>query len=92
MVELKLKKSDIQRINKKLLESLQNYRKMVSYMSADVPVGVLCLPKDIEKILINQGFLRVYDLIGTDLTKIKGIGKIRIRNLTTRLDEFLAVR
>lgn len=92
MVEAKLSKSQIKKINKKLLESLQNYRNFVSYMAGDVPIGVLCLPKATEKALLNNGFLRVYDLFNADLAEIKGIGKVRIRDLTSSLDQFLAMR
>lgn len=92
MIEGKLKKSDIKKINKKLVESLQNYRKLMSYMVGDMPIGVLCLPKTVETILLNNGLLRVYDLFDRDLTKIKGIGKVRGRNLAACLDEFLSMR
>jgi len=92
MNEIKLKKSDIKKINKKLTESLSNYRKFMSYAAGDVPLGVLCLPKPTEKILLDNGFLRVYDLFDADLAKVKGLGQIRIRDLTSRLDQFLAMR
>lgn len=91
MIEGKLRKSDIRKINKKLIESLQNYRKMVHYMSADMPIGVLCLPSTTEKILIKQGFLRVYDLLNVDFTEIKGIGSVRRRDLTASLDKFFSM-
>ena len=92
MVEVKLKKSQIKKINKKLLDSLQNYRKTMSLMVGDVPIGVLCLPKATEKVLLNSGFLRVYDLFDCDLTKIKGIGKVRVRDLAASVDQFLSMR
>jgi hypothetical protein len=91
MVEVKLRKSDIKKINKKLTEGLQNYRKMMSYMAGDVPIQSLCLPKTIETILLNNGLLRVYDLFDRDLTEIKGLGTVRCRDLTSRLDQFLAM-
>lgn len=92
MKEVKIKETDIKKINKKLLESLQNYRKVMSYMIGDMPIGVLCLPKPIEKALLNNGLLRVYDLFDRDLTKIKGIGKVRVRDLTASLDQFISMR
>lgn len=85
-------KSEIHNIHKRLLESIEGYRKTISYMYGDAPIGVLCLPKVIESVLISNGCLRVYDLFDRDLTEIKGIGHSRIRDLTSRLDEFLAVR
>ena len=32
-------------IRKKLWDALDNYQKTMSYMVADAPIGVLCLPK-----------------------------------------------
>jgi hypothetical protein len=91
MDEIKIKDSDIVEINKKLLESLENYRKFMSYASGDLPLECLCLPKPTEKILLDNGFLRIYDLFDADLTKVKGLGQVRLRDLTTRLDKFLAM-
>lgn len=84
-------KEEILKINKKLLESLDNYRNTISFMYGDAPIEVLCLPKVIETVLINNGCLRVYDLFNRDLAEIKGIGNTRVRQLAARLDEFLAV-
>lgn len=84
-------KKEIQEINKKLFESLENYRNTMNYMFGDAPIGVLCLPKVVETTLVNQGILRVYDLFDRDLGEIKGIGHSRIRDLAARLNEFLAV-
>lgn len=92
MVEAKLSKTTIKQINKKFVQSLQNYQKIISYMGGDMPIGVLCLPKAIEKALLNSGFDRVYDLFDCDLTKIKGIGKTRIRDLTASLEQFISMR
>lgn len=91
MVDVKLKKTDVKKINKKLVESLQNYRKFVYYASGDVPIQCLCLDKTVEKILVKNGFERVYDLFDVDLGKIKGIGKTRVGYLTSRLNEFLSM-
>ncbi len=72
-------------------KDLQNYRKTMFYMSGNVPIQVLCLPKEIENSLIRADFIRVYDLFGIDLTEIKGIGRSRASLLATRLDEFFTV-
>lgn len=80
------------KIHKQLLENLKNYKETMSYMCGDAPIGVLCLPKVIEKILIRNNCLRVYDLFNHDLVKIKGMGRVRIRDLTTSLDQFLPMR
>jgi hypothetical protein len=68
-----------------------HYRQTLAYMGANVPLQVLCLPKEIENALLSNGCLRVYDLIDRDLRKIKGIGDRRLELLTTRLDEFFTV-
>jgi hypothetical protein len=87
----KIKKSDQKKINKELTESLINYRKALSLMLGDAPIETLCLPKATEKVLLNSGFLRIYDLFNCDLAKIKGIGKIRSRHLAARLDQFVSM-
>jgi len=78
-------------IAEKLLENLTTYRRAMAYMSADVPIQALCLPPNLEKILLDHGCLRVYDMIDLDLTKIKGLGDVRIRYLTACLDQFLSI-
>jgi len=90
-MNVKLKKSEVKKVNKQLLESLEVYRKTMSFMYGDAPIGVLCLPPIIENALIDYGCLRVYDLFNCDFTKVKGIGASRIRQLTARLDEFFPV-
>ncbi len=74
-----------------LKKDLHNYRKTLHYMGSNVPIQVLCLPKSLEKTLIKEGLIRVYDLISCDLTEIKGIGSNRLSLLTSRLDEFFTV-
>ena len=77
---------------KELIKSLSKYRHAMDIMACDAPISVLCLPKVIESILINQGYDRVYTLLNLDFTKIKGFGEIRCRKLATRLNEFLSIR
>lgn len=74
-----------------LKKDLAHWRNLLAYMGANVPIQVLCLPKPIEKSLRDEGILRVYDLIGRDLTEIKGIGLARSDLLASRLDEFFTV-
>lgn len=76
----------------KLKEDLAHYRNVMHYLGANVPIGCLCLPIELENLLVKVGCLRVYDLINRDLTKIKGIGKRRLDLLTSRLDEFLTIQ
>jgi len=92
MLDDSLNETEKIKIQKKLVESLQNYRKTMSYMVGDAPIGVLCLPKSVEKALVNSGLLRVYDLFDRDLTKIKGVGKVGVGHLTSSLHEFLSMR
>lgn len=84
--DLKMKK-----IREEVLKSFSEYRKTLNYMSADAPIGVLCLPKSIENILINNGYLRVYDLFDANFTEIKGLGKTRIGEITACVDQFLTM-
>lgn len=91
MSELKITDADAQKINKKLLESLENYNKMINHSVCDMPIGCLCLDEKIESILFKNGFRRIFDLVDTDLTKIKGLGKIRIGKITAGLNKFFSV-
>ncbi len=74
-----------------LQADLMHYRTALEYMGANVPLGVLCLPKEVESCLTRDGCVRVYDLISRDLTKIKGLGTIRRDLVQGRLDEFFSM-
>jgi hypothetical protein len=82
---------DMIRLKQELKQKIEEYNKTIRYMLADAPIGVLCLPPTTESILIDQGFLRVYDLFDADLIKIKGIGITRLNQITTGLDKFLSM-
>lgn len=81
----------IKQIKRELLKGLENYKKSIFYIACDAPISILCLPKTVETILLNHGLLRVYDLIDRDLAEIKGLGISRIRDLTSRLDQFISM-
>ena len=81
----------MKKIREDVVKKFSEYKKTLAYMSADAPLGVLCLPTVIHNALISHGCLRVYDLFDCDFTKIKGLGVRRIRDLTTRLDEFFSM-
>ena len=81
----------IQKLRQEILKRFAEFRCTMQYMAADGPIEVMCLPRQIEKILIENGFLRIYDLFNRDFTEIKGLGIIRIRDLTSRLDEFFSM-
>lgn len=73
-------------------KDVAHYRRTIAALEGDAPIAVLCLPSSLEKILLKNGIVRVFDLIGTDLCEIKGIGRVRRELLTSRLDEFFSVR
>lgn len=81
----------MKKIAKNLDKSIKNYRRILMFASSDAPISLLCLPKIIETILTNHGCLRIYDLFDRDLGEIKGLGETRLRHLTTRLNEFIAM-
>lgn len=86
---------DVEKVKIELIKdinvSLENYRKITSMMYGDAPIETLCLPKSTNKLLISQGFCRIYDLFNCDLTEIKGISNVGLRDLTTRVNEFLSM-
>lgn len=89
--KIELSDDDFVVLKKELKKSFQNYMNTISYMSGDAPIETLCLSKCLQNKLIDAGCLRIYDLFNCDLTKIKGIGKVGIGQLTTRLDQFLSM-
>lgn len=81
----------LQKVREEVLKRLEGYRTTMAFLACDAPIEVLCLPRSLENILINQGWLRIYDLFDRDFTKIKGLGETRIRDLTSRLDQFFSM-
>lgn len=81
----------MQKIKEEVLIKFEEYRKTMSYMAADAPIEILCLPSQILTPLLDHGLLRVYDLFDCDFTKVKGLGIARIRLLTTCLDKFFSM-
>lgn len=81
----------IKKIREEVMERFKEYEKTMIYMACDVPLEVLCLPKDIEKPLLRSGCLRVCDIFDRDFVEIKGLNDARIRNLTASLDKFFAM-
>jgi len=66
-------------------KNLAHYRMSMQYLGANVPIECLCLPVVVQNILIQNDFIRVYDLLHHDFRKVKGLGTERIRLLTSRL-------
>lgn len=81
----------MQKLREELSKSFENYKNTMRMLTADAPIETLCLPSTIEKILLNHGCLRIYDLVDLDFTKIEGLKPVRIRNLTTSLNQFLSM-
>lgn len=91
-VTLNLQKDlELEKIKIEVLKKFDEYKKTLNYLAADAPISILCLPQATEKILLDNGFLRVYDLFNVDFTKIKGFGAVRCRQLTTCLDQFFSM-
>lgn len=85
------KDKELKKIKEEVLKNFVRYQQTLSYMAADAPIGILCLPKPIEKILLDHGFLRVYDLFDRDFVKIKILTASQLRNLTTCVDQFFSM-
>lgn len=81
----------MQKLREELSKSFSQYKDTMRMLAADAPIEILCLPGSIEKILLNNGCCRVYDLFDMDFTKIEGLGPVRIRHLTSSLDKFFSM-
>lgn len=87
-----------QAIENELRRNVVRYRTAMNIMGTNIPIECMCLPSEIEKILISEGFVRIFDLLefsergGHDFAEIKGIGKTRAGRIASRLDEFVAVQ
>jgi len=82
---------DMQRLRQELAKRFEEYQKTISFMATDAPIGALCLPKKIEKALLEAGISRLYDLIGRDFAEIEGIDEVGISQLATRFYKFLSM-
>ncbi len=79
---------EMAKIKKDFLNGLLGYRRYMETCQLDAPLEVLCLPKNILSILSRSGFTRVAEITSNDLTKIKGLGPVKLANLNSRLQEF----
>lgn len=82
---------ETQKIKEEIRKKIDQYPKTLLYMALDLPVEAMCLPKSLEKILLDNGCSRVYDLVGLDLTKIELLTDLTRARITARFDQFLAV-
>ena len=81
----------MQKIREEVAKKLNDYRNTINYMAADAPIATLCLPTATEKALVAVGLLRIYDLFDRDFTKVEGLNVARIRDLTSRIDQFFSM-
>jgi len=79
------------RIREEIAKLILEYPSKINRMAADVPIGVLCLPKAIEKLLLDNGCLRVHDIVDLDLAEVEWLTDRHVRNLTSRLDQFFSM-
>jgi len=79
------------KIKEEVLKKFVDYQNSMKYLAADAPIEILCLPKTIEKCLTDHGCFRVYEIFDLDFTEIKGLGISHIRELTSSLNQFLAM-
>lgn len=80
-----------EKVAERLQKDFAHYKQTLAFLGSNVPIETLCLPKAIETILKKQNYLRVCDLLCEDFTKIKGLGNVRLRYLTSRIDEFFSI-
>jgi len=71
-----------------LLKTVDNYQNYIKKSSLDLPLECLCLSKQTLNLLRKHGFRRVFELSATDLTKIKGLGDDRLREIADRMAVF----
>lgn len=81
----------MKKLKEEIIRKFAEYRTTMRYMAADAPIAILCLPSSTEKTLADQGLLRIYDLFDLDLVKIEGLSVAKLRDLTTRLNQFFSM-
>lgn len=83
--------NEMKRIGKEFTESVLKYKSFIEDSLYDVPIQVLCLPENINKILIKNNILRIVDLRRIDLERVKGLGSKKIGLIQFRLSQFVFV-
>lgn len=82
---------NLKKIAKEVVKKFDDYSNSMKFMAADAPIAVLCLPYSVQKILIANNLLRVYDLFNRDFTKIEGLNASGASRLTSSFDQFLSM-
>ena len=75
-------------VKRELIKSFDRYQKVMSLMAVDGPISVLGLPKNIQKILEDNGILRLYEVLNMNLTKIEGLTDMDRTRLASSLNKF----
>ncbi len=78
-------------VKRELIKSFDRYQKVMSLMAIDGPISVLGLPKNIQKILEDNGILRLYEILNMNLIEIKGLSDIDRTRLAASLNKFSAM-
>lgn len=81
---------EMAKIKSEFIQNIKNYKEFLDNSYKDAPIEILCLDKSTNSILKRHGIRRVKELTGLDLAKIKGLGSVRIGNITARLSQFLS--
>lgn len=79
----------MEKLKEELRQKFTEYQKFMKILAGDCPIEALCLTPATNTILRRNGCCRIYDLFDLDFVEIKGLGEVRIRELTTKLDEFV---
>lgn len=86
-----LDEMQMKKLKDEISKCLKNYEKTIKYMVQDAPIQILGLPRNLQKKLIKNNCLRIYDFIELDFGKIEWLDDVDIRDLTARLNEFLSM-
>lgn len=78
-------------LKKELIQKYNEYQTTIRFMAADAPLEILGLSPAIQNLLLAHGCFRIYDLFNCDFTKVKGLGPIRLAELTACFDQFLSM-
>lgn len=81
----------MKKLREEVLKKFEEYRTTMRFMATDAPISILCLSTPVERLLADQGFLRIYDLFDLDSVKIEGLSITRLRDLTARLEKFFSM-
>ena len=82
---------EMDKIKKDMMEGIKGYQNYIDFCVSNVPIQALCLPKNIENILLKNDLTRVYQLTTADLAKIKGFGDQKVRIVTDSLAKFVGI-